>query len=712
MVPDWERNIQFDPENAVTQRRDSPLWTDGVRGFTRAEEVLVSSVEVDVGDIPRRRDDAFVPGQLRLCLSEWKDILKGYPFEEDVLKWIKNGVDVHDFFQCFKGEFKGKFYDSDVPPVFWAPNAKNCRDFGKFIADTLEEGLRNQTFDLLGKIGNCVLPKVIMPLTVEPNKPRLCHDERFINCWIKDCPFKLDTLKDVPRLIEEDSYCANMDDKAGYQHVLMSKVGKTYFGFAFGGWAFGCNTLPFGWKASPFVYQTIGMAVTSYLRSLGVRNLQYIDDRLLVGRDESDTKRKVYAMLEIVTRLGYTISFSKSMLVPAKRVQWLGMIIMCDKMSFGIPPKKKEKFITLRESMLQKAAVSVQTLQRFTGKCISLSLAVPGARMNIRAVNASISKLLRFGGQAKMSGPMKREIMEWRTIDDLDGQAKWREERHLTFQMSTDASQSGFGAVGPCGELIVRDYWQENDRRPIHLKEAEALLKGLLSVSEEIRDHRVVVNVDNKAVIAAWDKGCKNVPLNEIMKSIFKLTLAYNVELRLRFVPSDDNLADVSSRFISMMDVKLSPRAWETIQIKYGPHDCDLMALDNNAMMDFKGKVLEHFTPTKTPFSSGVDLFAQDLTRFSNPYVFPPLVLIPAVLAYLKEQNVSVCTVVVPELEVKPAWWPEILVRSKTNFILGIKGQKDMMLIPSEKGYISDSRGLQYTLRVFRVYSKNINRVV
>lgn len=28
-----------------------------------------------------------------------------------------------------------------------------------------------------------------MPLIVEPSKPRLCHDERFNNLWIKDLPF-------------------------------------------------------------------------------------------------------------------------------------------------------------------------------------------------------------------------------------------------------------------------------------------------------------------------------------------------------------------------------------------------------------------------------------------------------------------------------------------------------------------------------------------
>lgn len=40
------------------------------------------------------------------------------------------------------------------------------------------------------------------------------------------------------------------------------------------------TTLPFGWKASAFVYQSVGMVITSYLRVKSVLTLHYIDDRL------------------------------------------------------------------------------------------------------------------------------------------------------------------------------------------------------------------------------------------------------------------------------------------------------------------------------------------------------------------------------------------------------------------------------------------------
>ena len=45
----------------------------------------------------------------------------------------------------------------------------------------------------------------------EPSKPRLCHDDRFLNLWVRDLPFKLDTLRDVHRLVRENAVMVTTD---------------------------------------------------------------------------------------------------------------------------------------------------------------------------------------------------------------------------------------------------------------------------------------------------------------------------------------------------------------------------------------------------------------------------------------------------------------------------------------------------------------------
>lgn len=78
-------------------------------------------------------------------------------------------------------------------------------------------------------------PHLVMALTIEPSKPRLCHDEIFLNLWIRGCLFSSETLRDDPRLIQKDSYMTSIDDKSGYDHVLLSENSRTYFGIQLGG---------------------------------------------------------------------------------------------------------------------------------------------------------------------------------------------------------------------------------------------------------------------------------------------------------------------------------------------------------------------------------------------------------------------------------------------------------------------------------------------
>ena len=98
-------------------------------------------------------------------------------------------------------------------------------------------------------------PFLVLPLTVEPSKPRLCINARFLNLWMRDMPFSLDKLADVPRFIYKGSFMTKCDDKSGYNHVLLSENSQTYFVFSFGGLWLVCMTLPLPFKWGTFDFQ-------------------------------------------------------------------------------------------------------------------------------------------------------------------------------------------------------------------------------------------------------------------------------------------------------------------------------------------------------------------------------------------------------------------------------------------------------------------------
>ena len=93
--------------------------------------------------------------------------------------------------------------------------------------------------------------------------------------------------------------------------------------------------------------------------------------------------------------LGYCIGLQKSILQPSQSVPYLGF--QCDSrlQAFCLLSDKKHKFISLVEAILNSSHVSLTDLQRLAGKCISMSMAVPGARLFTNEINLAISRASR-----------------------------------------------------------------------------------------------------------------------------------------------------------------------------------------------------------------------------------------------------------------------------------------------------------------------------
>ena len=232
--------------------------------------------------------------------------------------------------------------------------------FVNFIQKTLMDRLRTGAISWLSRVGEVEPPFLVLPLTVEPTKPRLCHDARFLNLWMEDKPFTLDTLNDLPRYVAKDLYQTVLDDKSGYDQILLSEDSLPFFGIQWRGWYFTDNTLPFGWKISPYVYHSTGLMASAFFRSIGIPCLLYIDDRhngqLQVPLDKgeysllktNDARNNAAASSAIflvafhLVRLGYFLGLLKSILTPSKIVPYLGFLADSSRKVFHLIPEKKK----------------------------------------------------------------------------------------------------------------------------------------------------------------------------------------------------------------------------------------------------------------------------------------------------------------------------------------------------------------------------------
>ena len=698
-------NLKGEPADPATQK--------ALKWVSRVSD---GNLYATADDVVFRDPKSFVAGEIHYHYDAWNLVSQGYHKRKEILRYITDGVSVHEFFTPFKRDYKGQHYNSKLPPCVEFSNNKSCETFDQFVTETILERLRNGSISVWGKCGQCTPPHIVMPLTVEPTKPRLCHDERYLNLWM-NCPkIKFDPITDLPRYVGKDHYQAKLDDKSGYDHIKLTQESKTFFGLRWKNWYFVYNTIPFGWSPSAYIYQTVGLAVSHFTRSNGVPVTQYIDHRHIGQLQSAKTVTSNWSDLELantavfITALtlvscGYFIGLQKSVLCPTQSILFLGLISNSQDQSFSTPQDKKEKFAGLRESIICSKNVSVKTLQRFAGKAVSFSPALPAARLYTREVNTNISSGIKNSRPVLVSERLRKELEHWRLLDNWEGSLRWKDERHLSIMLCSDASNSGWAGVLSlaAGSKTTRDYWCPEEKAvPIALREAKALHNTLVAFASDIFNTRVDAYVDNMNLLNFWNNaGGKNLSLTDEIKTLFLLCLNLNVSLNLYYLPSKCMPADAPSRFSSDIDCCLSESSWRLVDRTFGPHTVDMIAIPSNVRADSQGYSLKFFSPFPCEGSSGINVFSQQLSPAEIYYVFPPFVLIGPLLKFLLPCQAPT-TIVIPDISPRKFWWPIINKAAESYIQFGKKGEESILMFPPTKTKVWHTKPLPWDLYAFK----------
>lgn len=183
VTAEFDKMVEFNPMGIVPRQKGDWVTISGGTPSLATHQVSVESViessDFDMNQLIVYSPDSFIAGQLGRNVSAWEYVLERSGVNEDTLlsvrKWFTEGVDVTEYFTCFKGNFRGKPFDFEWPHAF--------------ICDVLYEKIRSGAIRVLGKVGECEMPHIVMSLIIEPSKPKLCHDDRFLNLWVKGLPF-------------------------------------------------------------------------------------------------------------------------------------------------------------------------------------------------------------------------------------------------------------------------------------------------------------------------------------------------------------------------------------------------------------------------------------------------------------------------------------------------------------------------------------------
>lgn len=185
----------------------------------------------------------------------------------------------------------------------------------------------------------------INPLSVADQgaKLRLILDCSHLNKFIARYRFKLEGMSVALRYFTQGCFMIKLDLKSGYHHIDIHPNHQKYLSFKFRPNVYSFTVLPFGLSSAPYAFTKILRPFVSRWRSLGFKVVMYLDDLIAFG----ETLEKVMALSTVIlrdlTEAGFVVNTDKSILQPARQLEFLGFRLDSHNFSISIPAQKLEK---------------------------------------------------------------------------------------------------------------------------------------------------------------------------------------------------------------------------------------------------------------------------------------------------------------------------------------------------------------------------------
>lgn len=481
-----------------------------------------------------------------------------------------------------------------------------------------------------------------------------------LNQYVLTDHFKMEGLHTVRDLLRHRDWLTKIDLKDAYFTIPIATQHQRYLCFTVEDHHFQFTCLPFGLSSAPRVFTKTIKPVTTLLRELGVRMVQYLDDFLIMAASPHLAKEHTTALIYLLENLGFIVHPGKSITQPTQSLEFLGMILDTQRMELQVPGAKLKKIRTEANNLLRAETVTARDVSRIVGKMSSMSQAIPPAPLFYRSLQRDLSRALEYGNQAydvncALSKESRRELQWW--ITHLE---QWNGKSLLTRQpdviIESDASLRGWGAVSN-GVRTGGPWSPEESQYHINCLEILAAKLAVRSFLKNKSNLSVLILMDNTTAVAYLNHmGGTVAPLaTEIAKELWMWCLQEDITLRAQHLPGKENIiADEESRVRrDRSDWRLNPKIFQRIQEILGPVHLDLFASRLTAQLP------KFFSWRPDPLATATDALLQDWERM-RAYANPPWSLIGRVLTKARTTNASLILLVAPVWPSQP-WYPTLL---------------------------------------------------
>ena len=543
-------------------------------------------------------------------------------------------------------------YNSEVPKEL--PFSNNERSIiDKKIREMLNSGIISQTkhsrYEFISKI--FIRPK-------RSGGHRLILDLSKLNDYIQYEHFKMETFTSTLKLIDRNAYMASVDLKDAYYTVSMNNNVRKLLRFTWNGMLYQFNCLPNGLACAPRLFTKLMKPVFAHLRSRGFLSAYYLDDSLLVGHNYEECLKNVEVTCELMKRLGFTLNYKKSLLIPSQQIEYLGFIIDSNKMVVKLPLHKIVSIKDKSRNIMTKSVITLRELAAYIGTLVSSFPAVQFGPLHYRHLErVKDFGLKRNGGnfdkKVSLNENAKKEISWWNSSLDTAYHKIFHESPDVIIH--TDASLLGWGAV--VNGTSIGNPWDSSEKKcHINVLELKAVLYGLQYFCDNMYNKSIKIFTDNMTTVAYINNmgGLKSRECDKIACNIWKWAVDNDNWLLAEHVPGSNNtLADKASRvFDTNTEWTLDSKNFKLLIKHLGKQEIDLFASRFNAK-------LERYVSWKP------DAGAYCVNAFSiswkelHFYAFPPFSLLNRCVQKIAQEKAE-GIMIVPLWDTQP-WYPRVM---------------------------------------------------